>query len=190
MLIRMNRNPLDLNFLCSGKWLFYNGRNRKDNNQIKTLIATITWIIWKERCNHIFKNNQPNLGSILSRAYTYCENFYIANGNNNREYSIPSQSYKSIFFFTDASWNSFSENKGLGFLIITNSGMVLLAGSLGTNYSSPLNAEIDAICMGLQLCKDNNWKPKKSAMIVQGSLSYANTFTPASLGDQASRSRN
>ncbi|XP_039120499.1 uncharacterized protein LOC120256866 [Dioscorea cayenensis subsp. rotundata] len=157
ILIRMNKDPLDLNFLCSGRWLEYYDRNRKDCDQVKALIATMAWIIWKERYNHIFQNANLNLVSIPVRAINHCNNFF--RDNNIREFSGPSLSPKSIFIYADASWTSASKCAGLGFIIVANPGLVLLAGASGTSHSTPLDAEIDAICLALQHCKDFNWQP-------------------------------
>lgn len=37
----------------------------------------------------------------------------------------------------------------------------MLASSMGTRHSSPINAEIDAVIQALLVCKDNDWKPSK-----------------------------
>jgi len=91
----------------------------------------------------------------------FWEDFFKATGKINREFSKLIIIYKSIFVFSDASWNAITNEAGLGFLITANLGMVLLAGFMGANHPFPINAEIDDICQTLQICKDNSWNPDK-----------------------------
>lgn len=116
---------------------------------------------WKERCNFIFLNITPRLDNILSRAKAYCEDYFKAIGINYKEFFKSHSSSKIIYVYTDAAWNIFTKNVGLGFIVITNPSMILLARSMGTRHDSPINAECDEICQALQICRDKNWIPNK-----------------------------
>lgn len=53
-----------VNSLQSGNWLTIRFDSRDGDHWVKAMIAIVAWLIWKERCNLIFKNIPPNLNSI------------------------------------------------------------------------------------------------------------------------------
>ncbi|XP_039130370.1 uncharacterized protein LOC120266776 [Dioscorea cayenensis subsp. rotundata] len=161
ILAMMNINSPDFQFLSSGSWLTLKTHNRMENFKTKALIASTAWLIWKERCNCIFQNLTPKLGNILTRANAYCEDFFSASGKNHRELLRLNSTSNSIFIYTDASWRNISQCAGLGFIIITNPGKILLAGALGAHHDSPINAELDAICHALSICRERSWFPNR-----------------------------
>lgn len=55
-------------FLSSENWITCNFNSPMNNYLIKALVATTTWIIWKSRCNLIFKNCKPNYQNITDKA--------------------------------------------------------------------------------------------------------------------------
>ncbi|XP_039141285.1 uncharacterized protein LOC120278609 [Dioscorea cayenensis subsp. rotundata] len=122
----------------------------------KALIATILWLIWKQRCNLVFRNEPLNTSVILPRAWAICTDF---NRLATRECALLSSNSGSIVIFTDASWSVDSSAAGLGFLILTNSNRVLAACSRGISSSSPLQAKIAAINFAFNTCTDNGWTP-------------------------------
>lgn len=148
---------LDPNILAefdSGIWLTNSFVSKNSDAFFKALIANIAWIIWKDRCNLIFKGWQPKYHSIFGRAWSYCTNYFNSIAKNIREYSNPSCPLKSISLFTDASWSdSSSLSCGFGFIAISNAGQVLLAGAMGCNSVSPISAEIEAILFALDQCE-------------------------------------
>lgn len=51
------------------------------------------------------------------------------------------------------------EGSGLGFIAITNTGFILIAGSMGTVTNSPISTKIFAINNALDLCYSRSWFP-------------------------------
>ncbi|XP_039143960.1 uncharacterized protein LOC120281070 [Dioscorea cayenensis subsp. rotundata] len=114
-----NLDPIIISGFCSSNWLTSRISSMFSNDFFKALIATIAWIIWKDRCNLIFKNWQPKFHTIYSRAWRLCQDFFKSVGKDFREFSYPSlsfSSWRSINLFTDASWSSSSVSCGLGFI--------------------------------------------------------------------------
>lgn len=117
-----NLDSIILNELSSGCWLTQRYTFKNSNAFFKALIATIAWIIWKDRCNLVFKGWAPKYHTIFSRAWSYCLNFFNSTGNNIREYSDFFCPWKTINLYTDASWTDSPAGCGLGFIAITNTG--------------------------------------------------------------------
>lgn len=112
----------------------------------KALIASVAWIIWKIRCNLIFKNSLINYNTIVAKAWSTCLDFNIY---FIREFPKPSLSNNGIIIFTNASWCSNPISSGLGFIIIANMNHILLAGAMGAATSSRIMAEFVAINLAL-----------------------------------------
>ncbi|XP_039115912.1 uncharacterized protein LOC120251463 [Dioscorea cayenensis subsp. rotundata] len=148
-----NLDPNVLAKFDTGIWLTNRFVSKNSDAFFKALIANLAWIIWKDRCNLIFKGWQPKYHSIFGRAWSYCTNFFNSIAKNIMEYSIPSCPLKNISLFTDASWSDSSPvSCGLGFIAISNVGQVLLAGAMGCSSVSPISAEIAAILFALDQC--------------------------------------
>lgn len=114
----------------------------------------VAWIIWKNRCNLIFKNTQINYNLIVPRAWSIFQDF---TKNFSREFLIPQCYNNFITIYTDASWDSNSILAGLGFIIIVNMKCIFLDGAIGATTRSPLEVKIAAINLALQFCTDNRW---------------------------------
>ncbi|XP_039123366.1 uncharacterized protein LOC120259982 [Dioscorea cayenensis subsp. rotundata] len=155
-----NLDFIILTGFSTSNWLTSRFTSKISDAFFKALIASIAWIIWKDRCNLIFKNWQPKYHTIYSRAWNYCRDFFKSIGKDIREFPYPSLTsspWSSINLFTDASWSDSSVSCGLGFIAITNTGQILLAGSMKSNTDLPISAEIDAIHFALDQCISKNW---------------------------------
>lgn len=142
--------------LNSGSWLVKNFHGKAVDLRAKALIASVAWIIWKSRCNSIFRNITINFSSIVPNAWNLCNNLSTS---IIRELPRTFHLNKSIAIFTDASWCLESQAAGLGFIIISNLNCILLAGANVVVASSPIMAEFTAINLALQLCITNGWLP-------------------------------
>lgn len=87
----------------------------------KALIATITWLIWKQHCNLVFRNEPLNPNVIIPRPWSLCVEF---SRQSIREYDFLWANSSFICIFIDASWSTNSRLAGLGFSIITNSNCI------------------------------------------------------------------
>lgn len=153
LLANMGLNPAFLNSLHNGAWLTSSFKVRAEDSWVKALIATLVWLIWKERCNWTVKSSRPNFNSLLPRALITCANFFKASSHKFKEFSYHRINQTSISVYTDGSWNSASKMAGLGFAIITNPGHILLAGSDCSLMDNPIQA---AINLALKECISHN----------------------------------
>lgn len=140
--------------LHTGHWL-----TSFRNPWIKAMIANLAWLIWKERCNLIFNDKLPHLDLLISRAWSLSSDYQKNSCNPLRESSKLHITHNSITIYSDASWSAASNIMCLGFIIISNSGIVLLAGCEGTSLDSPLKAKVAAINLALHWCLTLDWKP-------------------------------
>lgn len=124
----------------------------------KAIIATVTWLIWKQRFNTIFRNDPVNSSMIVTRAWSLCYDF---RKSSHRDRALLCANINTIHIFTDASWSPCSLFVGLDFLILTNSNCILAAGLKGTSASSQIQAEIAAINLALRTCIDKSWTPAR-----------------------------
>ena len=165
--------------LGTGQWLLHNDKSWAGTSRVKALIASVSWLIWKERCNKIFKNSDPKMENIVPRAWALCEDFFKASGHSYREVSKPLSHLNSIYIYTDASWNASDKEAGLGFIIILKPTTILLAGHTGNRVDSPFKAEIEAMCLALTNCLANNWIPNLLLCDCPGIAQIIKNYTPA-----------
>lgn len=144
--------------LSTGSWLLEPAPSKIDKLRPQAFIATVAWIIWKSRCNLIFKNSQVNFNLVVSRAWSIFQDF---NRTSLRDSLIPQCYNNFITIFTDASWDANSASAGLGFIIVINMNRILLAGAKGTTTKSPFEAEIAAINLAFQTCAEHRWDPSR-----------------------------
>lgn len=149
------------NSLQNGSWLTSSFKARATDPWVKATISTLACYIWKERCNLIFKSKSPNFNILLQRSLRTCSEFLKASNHRLREFSSPRISQTSISIYTDASWNLDSKTAGLGFVIVTNAGHILLASSNYSMMDSPIQAKFAAINLALVECISHNWLPSK-----------------------------
>lgn len=118
---------LNQSFLNSGLWLTSTVNLPHKIQFDKALIGTSAWLIWKERCNLVFKKWRPNFNTILDRALSFCSVFDLNTKIHSREFSLIRNSHNTISVHTDASLNLKTQHCGLGFVIISNFNKILLA---------------------------------------------------------------
>ncbi|XP_039119408.1 uncharacterized protein LOC120255712 [Dioscorea cayenensis subsp. rotundata] len=146
---------MPISVLSSEHWIT-SYLNKSHNSQFgKALIVTTAWLIWKERCNLIFKKWTPNFNSLVDKAWSYCSNFEQATRCMSRECPKLRNSKTVITIYSEASWDSSTQDCGLGFAIILNYNQILLAGSCGYLTDSPITAEIEAIILAMNYCANN-----------------------------------
>lgn len=101
-------NHLSFNFhngFTYGNWLWSIGI--KGSIHLKSIIAITTWLIWKTRCNYIFRVDTFYCNLIVNQViahikqYSYSSNSYI--GKNFFVTNFTDQD--GPFLFTAASWN-------------------------------------------------------------------------------------
>lgn len=152
----------DFNFLSSGNWLIFKNHTRSNDAWAKALISSMALIVWKECYNYIFKKTIPRFDNIIARAGNLCSDLFRASGKIYKESSssctLP-HSLHTISVFLDISCHSRTWYTGLGFLIISNSGLIFLIGSLGAVHSSPVSAEIDVVIHVLDVYRERNQNP-------------------------------
>lgn len=153
----LSRLGISLSFMQTlhiGQWLL-----SSPSPWTKALIAMVVWLIWKARCNLIFKTWNPHLNTIISRAWSLCSDFFNASSKITRESSSLLLTTNSILIFSDASRVESSGDSGLGFLVVSHSGFILLASCDHAYLDSPLQAELAAILLALRLCVNSSWSP-------------------------------
>lgn len=77
------------------------------------------------------------------------------------EFSNFSSPSSLINLYTDASWIDLMVCSGQGFITTTNSGFILIVGSLGLMTDSPITTEIVAVNFTLDNCFSRSWLPNK-----------------------------
>ncbi|XP_039128912.1 uncharacterized protein LOC120265056 [Dioscorea cayenensis subsp. rotundata] len=124
LLLRLGLSPLSHANFDSGAWLTTNYGSRFFNFRVKALIATLTWLIWKQRCNLIFRKIPTNLSSLVPQAWSLCTDISL---RSSREVFTSLDSSHSVSIYSDASWLPRVISAGLGFVIIDSSNRILLA---------------------------------------------------------------
>lgn len=61
----------------SSSWLLYSSNTK----YILAIIFAGAWLIWKARCDAIFKNSQPNYNSIISKSIDHANEFALQSSN-------------------------------------------------------------------------------------------------------------
>lgn len=138
LLPNLGLNPAVLSSFQNVSWLTSSFKVKVGDSWVKAIVATLAWLIWKERCNWTFKSRRPNFNSLLPTALNTCANFFKASRFNYREYSNLMANQISISVYTDASWNIVSKLAGLGFVILANPGNILIVGSNCSLKDSPI----------------------------------------------------
>ncbi|XP_039135862.1 uncharacterized protein LOC120273306 [Dioscorea cayenensis subsp. rotundata] len=171
---KLNLNSDLLNSLSTGVWLDEFIFGRVSSSRVQALIATVAWLIWKQRCNLIFNNCVFDASSIVPRAWSLCSELDVLPF---RECSSRSLNC-TISIFTNASWTSSTSPAGMGFLIVANLTSILVAGSSGAKMDSPFMAELAAINRALQICKDFNWVPDRAFCDCPGIPNLLKNYNP------------
>lgn len=103
LFMTLGLNPSTFELLTNGDWLTVNHKSWLSDSGVKTLIATVAWLIWKNRCNLIFNHHSPNYSNIIPRAWALCSKYFEASGKHYRQHPCHSNTHNSIHIFTDAS---------------------------------------------------------------------------------------
>lgn len=80
--------------LSKGGWLTLTFNSWANNNWIKSMIVIIAWLKWKEH---------SQVGTIISRAWSLCSDFFLATKNTHRDSSKPHSHSNHILVYTTAS---------------------------------------------------------------------------------------
>lgn len=139
LMVKFGLHANDYLHFSSGSWLLNNHGSKNESSWVKVLITTVFWLIWKQRCNLIFNQHPVNFNTVVpSRAWSLCSD---CNTHPFRECFKSNSSLTSITIYSDASWSLNSKSACLGFVIISNSHQILLAGALGATSESPIMVE-------------------------------------------------
>ncbi|XP_039118393.1 uncharacterized protein LOC120254337 [Dioscorea cayenensis subsp. rotundata] len=147
-----------MNILSTGAWLVSHFNHWSDHQFVKAVIAFSLWLIWKARCNAIFKKISPNFNLIPTQARCLAKEYSKKPNKFLRDvYSCTLN--PSVSIFSDASWINDTCNAGLGFLITIDNNNLLLAGSVAAPLDSPIQAEAAAMILALEECIKRRWWP-------------------------------
>lgn len=143
---------IDLNYLSFGAWFVERSLPPDAKSLNKALIATVAWLIWKHRCDLIFRNLPVNVKTTVNRAWSQCKDLIKFSNNTCRECPKLTRNASLISIYTDASWSSKTSSFGLNFIIITNFSTILIVGAEGATFNTPIMAELTAIDLALKVC--------------------------------------
>ncbi|KAL6184476.1 hypothetical protein ACLB2K_045877 [Fragaria x ananassa] len=130
-----------------------------------TMSSMICWMIWKARCNYLYKGIPVSPQSTLHLAINLAMEFMEAKATQlqttdscfsprvtSKRWVVPPLQYLKIN--CDASWNP-SLNVGLGIVIRDHSGALVGGASMRIRCSSPKIAEAEAILLGASTAASN-----------------------------------
>lgn len=110
---------LDLREIASftdGEWLTMNWNTRYGNKCFKAVLASYAWLLWKARCNVVFKSSIPNFRQIGHQA-----NDLVRSLDHDLRLSAGKLSFfpfnSALYLFTDAAWVEQNQSCGLGFVL-------------------------------------------------------------------------
>ncbi|XP_039113706.1 uncharacterized protein LOC120249264 [Dioscorea cayenensis subsp. rotundata] len=136
---------------AAGQWLV--SANGGFSKFVKAVVVATGWLLWKARCNSIFKLEPPQFGLIARRAFALAQEYSYANGRNVGKNLILNNfiSLDGPFLFTASFCSRDLELGGAGFLLVNSDYVVSLAGCGPVLINSETDAEIKALSLALQV---------------------------------------
>lgn len=134
----------------------------------KSIIATITWHIWKARCDAIFRVANINTTMISLRAFHFAKNNYQINSSM-IEMKLQLNNFTSkdgLFLFSVAHWNEDNEVCFIACFIANSNYNITLAVCCPLGISTKLEVEVQALIFAFRLCVHHQIRVQRMSSVI------------------------
>lgn len=153
--------PLD-SHLAEGLWLNF---DRPDTGKfIALIIGTMTWYIWKVRCDYIFSGKIPDYNMTANLSVNQVKEFKVTPDIHKQQFFFiwNKPNLDVVGFFLAACWDTEIGKGVVGFCIIDTNASILCAGFSPIMEDTNIVAEGRAILLALERVTDLNQNCKHS----------------------------
>lgn len=141
--------------LTSGEWITKSWKVKCGDACFKAVMASCAWMIWKARCDWIFKRIAPDF---LQNGYRAVDMVVSLEKKltlrAGKLCHFPFNS--SLSLFTDAAWIEQTHCCGMGFVLVNRHKTILLAGATFGRAVSCVRRELLALSGSLKSCLERN----------------------------------